>query len=92
MFRIALALHCTVREVEQRLTWREMQEWEIYLESRPPEGEIIDWQFATLMTVIAAALGKRTKIDTWSVIERMRPKSAIEVSAEIKRNWGIEDH
>ena len=77
--------------MERRLTWREFQEWQIYFDSRPPDGELFDWQLATIMAVLSGMFGRRAPgIEQWSLIERLRPKTAAEASAEVKRMFGIE--
>lgn len=80
-----------MRQLEEELTWREYQEWEIYLSSHPPDGEVVDWQMATLLSVLGRMFNRAAPdIGAWSLFERMRPRTAAEVSAEIHRMFGVE--
>lgn len=75
--------------------WKEFQEWEIFLASHPPASEVIDWQFATLFSVLVRMMATRGSatpgIEVWSLYERLRPRTPEEVSRDVKRQFGIEE-
>lgn len=72
------------------MSFRELSEWDVFLNTHPPDGEVLDWQFATLMAVLSSVFGKRSDPATWSLFERMRPKTVEEISRALKRQFGIE--
>jgi len=53
LFDLALALGCTVRELEERLTSSELQEWKAYHALAPIGGRRGDLQTALLAAVLA---------------------------------------
>jgi len=55
MFRLALALGCTVGELEQRLTAAELSEWLAYDSLEPIGGMRTDFGFAMLASMYANA-------------------------------------
>lgn len=53
MFRLALALGMTVKELEQRMSSRELSEWMAFFSLEPWGCEVEDWRFGMLASVIA---------------------------------------
>lgn len=58
MFRLALAIGCTIRELEARMDSREFAEWEAYFAIEPWGEERADLR-AALLTCLTANLNRK---------------------------------